>query len=269
MTPLEEDDIRRAAEAFGKKAWADLPPSGGNSNSKRSDEVLADLRAAAVSGQAFRELKLTPRKRLHDDWFREGDAGFIFSPRGVGKTMLAWSLARAIAGGKGVGPWQAGEEAVPVCYLDGEMPAELMQEREKGFDEPSSENLTLINHEILFERTGLVLNLARPEVQKAIMQWCIEEGCKVLFIDNLSTLVSGVRENDADDWEILLPWLLGLRRRKIAVVLVTTRGAAVKCAGPADGRTAFSGSLNSKRTRTTMSRGAVSWFNSRRIGIRR
>ena len=165
-------------------AWADLPPTGGNSNSERSDEFLAGLRAAAVSGPAFRALKITPRKKLLDDWFREGDAGFIFSPRGVGKTMLAWSLARAIAGGKGVGPWLPGVEAVPVCYLDGEMPAELMQEREKGFDEPSSENLTLINHEILFERTGLVLNLAKPEVQRAITQWCLEGGCKVLVIDN-------------------------------------------------------------------------------------
>ena len=126
--------------------------------------ILAALRKAAVKGEAFRKLQIPSRQKLLDDWFREGDTGFIYSHRGVGKTWLAWAIARAIAKGERIGPWQAGEKAVPVCYLDGEMPAELMQERDKAFGD-ACENLTLINHEILFQRTGLVLNLAEPEVQ--------------------------------------------------------------------------------------------------------
>jgi len=45
---------------------------------------------------------------------------------------------------------------------------------------------------------------------------CVEKAIKVLIIDNLSCLVSGVKENDADAWEILLAWLLDLRRRRTA-----------------------------------------------------
>ena len=105
-----------------------------------------------------------------------------------------------------------------------------MQERDKAFGD-ACENLTLINHEILFQRTGLVLNLADPEAQAAIMQWCVEGGFKVLVIDNLSTLASGVKENDADAWEILLPWLLDLRRRKIAVLLVHHAGRSGEMRG--------------------------------------
>ena len=33
-----------------------------------------------------------------------------------------------------------------------------------------------------------------------------------------------MRENDADDWELVLPWLLKLRRLKIAVVIVAHAG---------------------------------------------
>jgi hypothetical protein len=110
------------------------------------------------------------------------------------------------------------------------MPAELMQDRDRAFGEVC-ENLTLINHEILFERTGLVLNLADPKVQRAITQWCVEVGCKVLVIDNLSTLISGVKENDADAWELLLPWLLDLRRKKIAVLLVHHAGRSGEMRG--------------------------------------
>ncbi len=194
------------------------------------EQILGALQKGSVSGQAFRELKITPRKRLLGEWFREGDTGFIFSFRGGGKAWLAYGIARAVARGEAFGVWEKGENAVPVGYIDGEMPAELMQERDKAFGE-ASENLTLINHEILFERTGLVLNLADQKIQAAIMQWCLDAGHKILVIDNLSTLVGGVKENDADAWERLLPWLLDLRRRKIAVVIVHHAGRSGEMRG--------------------------------------
>jgi AAA domain len=212
---ISDDDVRRGEEAFDESGV---------------EGILAGLRAGAVKGQAFREMKITPRRRLLDDWFREGDTGFLFSRRGTGKTWLAWAIARAIARGEGFGPWSPGEEAAQVCYLDGEMPAELMQDRDKAFG-GVCENLTLINHEILFEQTSLVLNLADPKVQRAITQWCVEVGCKVLVIDNLSTLISGVKENDADAWEALLTWLLDLRRRKIAVLLIHHAGRSGEMRG--------------------------------------
>jgi hypothetical protein len=199
-------------------------------HSRDSHHILDDLKASAIKGQAFHELKIPSRKKLLDDWFREGDFGFIYSPRGAGKTWLGWGIARAIARGEGFGPWEPGEGPVPVCYLDGEMPAELMQNRDKAFGEPI-ENLMLINHEILFERTSLVLNLADPETQRAITQLCVDGGVKVLIIDNLSTLASGVKENDADAWELLLPWLLDLRRKKIAVVLIHHAGRSGEMRG--------------------------------------
>ena len=87
-----------------------------------------------------------------------------------------------------------------------------------------SENLTYINHEILFERTGRVMNLADPVFQKAVLDLCVAEGFKVLFLDNLSCLTSGVDENKGIDWEILLPWLLQLRRMHITVIFIAHAG---------------------------------------------
>lgn len=103
------------------------------------------------------------------------------------------------------------------------MPAELMQERTNGL-EAASENLIVLNHEILFDRTGLVLNLASTLTQQAITQYCLEVQAKCLVLDNLSTLVSGVKENDSDAWEKMLGWLLDLRRRRIAVIVVHHAG---------------------------------------------
>jgi putative DNA primase/helicase len=61
-------------------------------------------------------------------------------------------------------------------------------------------------------------------VQAAITRLCIEKGIKVLILDNLSCLFSGMKENDADAWESVLPWLLELRRNRIGVVIVAHSG---------------------------------------------
>jgi putative DNA primase/helicase len=95
----------------------------------------------------------------------------------------------------------------------------------------SNDNLEFLNHEILFERTGKVLNITNPEIQQAITRRCITTGAKVLILDNLSTLASGMRENEADSWELVNSWLLDLRRRKIAVVIVHHAGRSGEMRG--------------------------------------
>jgi hypothetical protein len=48
------------------------------------------------------------------------------------------------------------------------------------------------HHAILFDRTRKVLNITEPEQQRAILEWCIRKEIKVLILDNLSTLASGI-----------------------------------------------------------------------------
>jgi putative DNA primase/helicase len=95
----------------------------------------------------------------------------------------------------------------------------------------SNDHLEFLNHLILFERTGRVLNIANPEVQQALTAHCLANKVKVLILDNLFTLASGMKENEADSWEQLNPWLLDLRRRKIAVVIVHHAGRSGQMRG--------------------------------------
>jgi hypothetical protein len=76
-----------------------------------------------------------------------------------------------------------------------------------------------------------VLNITKPEVQQAITQRCVNTGSKVLILDNLSTLASGMRENEADSWELVNNWLLDLRRRKIAVIIIHHAGRSGEMRG--------------------------------------
>ena len=155
--------------------------------------------------------------------------GFIFAFRGTGKTWLALAMAQALSTGGKLGDWQA-PAPVKVLYVDGEMPPDQMRDRCKGL-EASNDNLQFLNHEILFERTGKVLNIADAEVQRAITAHCVSTSVKVVILDNLSSLACGMKENEADSWELVNPWLLDLRRRKIAVVIVHHAGRSGEMRG--------------------------------------
>ncbi len=179
----------------------------------------AILGAATITATELAELPIAPRETILGKWFCAGDLGFIFAPRGVGKTWLAMMFALTIATGGKAGPWVA-PKGRRAFYLDGEMAFDLSQQRYRALCKIPSDNLLFIHHEIMFGRTGKVLNLTSPLVQEALFQHAIKNKVEVMVLDNLSCLFSGVKENDADSWEQILPWLLQLRRHGIAVVIV-------------------------------------------------
>src|SRR4051812_12350048 len=86
-----------------------------------------------VQSNELRSLILPPRERLLGDWLCEGDLGLIYAYRGVGKTWFALEMARRLSEGTEMGEWLA-HRPTKVLYVDGEMPADLMRQREKGLE---------------------------------------------------------------------------------------------------------------------------------------
>ena len=183
--------------------------------------MLDAIRMATRDSAGIEALGLPPRNPILGDWFKEGDLGFIYAPRGIGKTWLSLAIASAVANGRRLGPWEA-HGVWPVCYVDGEMALDGMKERMHGME--AGPNLSILNHEALFHLTAKVLNIAEPETQKALMDHCLETGQRALVLDNLSCLASGMEENKADHWEAVLNWLLAMRRHKVAVLIVHHAG---------------------------------------------
>jgi len=188
-------------------------------------EWVEAITKAFVTARELKGLTIIPRRKLLDEWFREGDLGYVFGFRGVAKTWFSLGLGTALATGGKFGEWEA-HESVQVAYLDSEMPAEDIRQRVTGLGLNESENFHLLNHELLFERTGKVVNINNISIQRAISEYSIKSGVQVLFIDNLSTAAYGMRENEADSWEQMNRWLLELRRARIAVVIVHHAGRA-------------------------------------------
>lgn len=202
----------------------DVPDLGtGEAPAPATTDWPAILAGATVTAEELQLLPIKPRAPILDKWFLESDLGYIFAPRGLGKTWLAMHFAHAIASGGKAGPWAA-DQPRPVLYTDGEMALDLTQKRHRALSPTPHPNLSFLHHELVFQRYGKVLNLTSPLIQESLLQYAMANRIEVLFLDNLSCLFSGVKENDADAWELILPWLLQLRRHRIAVVFVAHAG---------------------------------------------
>jgi len=107
----------------------------------------------------------------------------LSSPLAVwGKTWLGLLIAEAVATGGHVGEWKALAPA-KVLYINGEMPVDLIRDRDKGL---GSGEVEFLNHAILFDRTEKVLNITEPPVQHAILQKCIRSAWLYWTIFQLS-----------------------------------------------------------------------------------
>jgi RecA-family ATPase len=127
-----------------------------------------------------------------------------FAPRGVGKTHVALNAAYTVAEGGSFLRWHAPEPR-KVLYIDGEMPASALQERLNAIQTASPpiypENFRLLPMDL--QELGASINLAQEDDQRAIEAEI--KGAELLVLDNLSTLVNGGRENDADSCSSTTP----------------------------------------------------------------
>lgn len=186
-------------------------------------ETLAHFNAAICSAEMLTHVDVPPREPFIGDWFKQGDLGFIYGARGLGKTWLAMLIGRRCVEGGSVGDWKV-HNPRRVLYVDGEMPLDGIIERDTALSAAPADGMFYLNHEALFHLTGAVLNLTNPHTQAALLEKCRSDKIEIVFLDNLSCLFTGIKENDADAWEQVLPWILEMRRNRIAVVFIAHAG---------------------------------------------
>jgi hypothetical protein len=258
------------------------PTSGPQKNRDRATPLSADLDAIASQAPTFLDtlkmiakngidffsMKIPERPRLVGDWFRDSDLGYIFAPRGIGKTWYAHALIASLTTGRDFGPWKV-PSRVPVALLDGEMPPDAVQERLKSLGaDPTL--LVVLSHQFLFDEAERSFQLGDPEQRHALLVYCRHMGIRVLVIDNLSSL-SNVPENDNDAWTDLGEWLLDFQRSRIAVVVVHHAGknGTMRGSSRREDRASFTVSLADSRERTATKSGArfVASFTKHRYAM--
>lgn len=224
-----------------------LPEQLADSRTDTGADWLQILNQGIVSADELHRLKSPPREFLLKPFFKVGDFGILFAQRGIGKTWLGYLIARGVSQGSGVGLW-ACPQPRPVLVVDGEMPLDLTQERDRQFA-TNNDNLFFLHHQILFDRTERDLDLTSFLVQDAMEKHCVERRIALLILDNQSTLLRGISESDPDSWNLILPFLLRLQRRRIAVLLIVHAGRNNQARGHSrrEDRTAWMISLTDRK----------------------
>ena len=178
-----------------------------------------DLSQALVSFAELASLDLPPRKE-HLTWLAEGSNGMVFGPRGIGKTMLQLGLAAALTTGTPFLRWPI-QEAVGVLYVDGEMQLDELRKRITDLSPEPPKGLHFLPSEWVYHRLHRDLILTRDTMRDSLLQVLeARPDIRVLILDNISCLFSGIDENSKKDWEPINTWLIHLRHRGIATVLV-------------------------------------------------
>jgi len=198
----------------------DLP----DSVSELTVAIPATPRLRALPLDEFLSLDVKPRNQLLAPILPEKGLAMLYGPRGMGKTNMGLAMAYAVASGGVVMRWKATAPA-RVLYVDGEMPLLTLQERlgyiVKGSEAEAAPDFFRLLPADYFEAGGLP-NLATKAGQMAIDH--LLGDISLLVIDNLSTLATAGRDNDAESWTPVQEWLLALRRRGISVLLIHHAG---------------------------------------------
>ena len=168
-------------------------------------------------------MEIPNREMILDPILPQKGLAMVYATRGIGKTYFSCSICHAVATGTKFLKWHAAKPR-KVLLCDGEMPAIDLRERFAQIVggagvEPDASMLKILSADLIDLGIG---NLASPEVQAELDPWLVD--VELLVLDNLSSLTSVIRDNDAESWGPIQEWLLRLRRRGVSVLIVHHAG---------------------------------------------
>ncbi len=185
-------------------------------------DVVPRLRPLTVA--EYLALNLPPRNLILVPWLPTQGLVMMHSVRGLGKTLLALSIAYAVASGGGLLGWRAPSPR-RVCYLDGEMPAAAMQRRLAAIvagssgEPPEPDYLQLLSADIT---EGGLPDLGTDGGQREID--AVIGDAEFIVADNISTLIRSGKENEAESWLPVQGWALAHRRAGRSILFVHHAG---------------------------------------------
>jgi hypothetical protein len=193
-----------------------------------SKPEVRDLYKYIISQKELTEKDIAPREFLLGDWLPLDSFGMVYANRGVGKSWFCMALCVAVArGDKFFLGWEINNRH-SALYVDGEMAQIDIKQRFDALVGLPLSNLFILPSEELY-REGSPLCLDEVEEQKAIEQALTDLEAKnsrpqLIVLDNLSTLRRGINENDNNEAQKLLDWLVSLRHKGYSVIIVHHTG---------------------------------------------
>ena len=187
-----------------------------------SDDACRVPTVVCVSADVFLGIEFPPREILLAPWLVSSSINMLTAYRGTGKTWAALSIAAAVATGGQFLTFQA-PAAKRVLYIDGEMPANQLQERIRGIlpmmPKLDPDYLEIISPDL---QTRALPDISTLSGQIELDDWT--KRADLIIVDNLSSLARTGIENDAESWSAVATWALRMRREGRAVLFIHHAG---------------------------------------------
>ena len=219
---------------------------------KQNENLKQKLEVSLWSDMESKEYP--QRKVLVSNLIHDREAIMLYSPTGVGKTWLSLAIAMIVAGrGKlDLLDWE-NEDPQPVCYVDGEMLEEDMQERIKMLipslnvvEEELRKNFRYLSRVSQKEEIEDFLSLELKENQLELLKWLKDNSGKgkhpLLVLDNLSNLAELGDENSSGQMQSFNMMVTKARKFGCSMVTVHHTGKSMTV-GP-DGIPTWRGSYD-------------------------
>lgn len=195
---------------------------------KKQSEEKPRLIELLVGGEELPTLEIPEREFIIDPFLPDRSLSMVYAPRGIGKTWFSLQLAISVATGQDFWAWETTSPS-RVLYIDGEMTLADIKSRILALTGGETvPGLDILPSERTFNAL-MPLNLAVPTSQDRINELLLDlekadKLPRLIIIDNLSSLTSGLDENCNSSLDSLLTWFLFLRHNGFSVMFVHHTG---------------------------------------------
>ena len=219
--PLPEKEVETTVKSIWQKHQRDkaiLTPCPTAENPAEGEQ----RRITVVEAFAFMKMEFPPRENILSPWLPRQGLTMVYAPRGIGKTHFSLGVSYAVSSGNQFFSWRAPSPR-GVLFLDGEMPAGVLQERlariaVSSAGEPEAP-LRIVTPDL--QPSGMI-DLTKPEDQRALTPYL--EGVDLIVVDNLSTLCRRGKENEGEAWLPVQEWALGQRAAGRSILFIHHAG---------------------------------------------
>lgn len=147
----------------------------------------------------------------------------ISAERGIGKTWFGLSLGIAATRQMEIGNWKTGDYT-GCLYIDGEMPPYMLKSRIVNLVNPLPREqapFKILSAIQLRSEGKPSPKITDGEWRQGIFDYLIKnDSYKLLILDNLASLSTGIDENIKKDWDDVNQWFLDLRALGITMIMV-------------------------------------------------
>jgi len=189
---------------------------------KTEEKTAVPKKIRAIDVFELMALELPPRENLLSPWLPKQGLAMIHAFRGIGKTHVALGVSYAVAAGTSFLIWSAPQPR-GVLYIDGEMPAAVLQERIARIavsnDLEPCAPLRIITPDL---QPGGMIDLSRADDQRELQPFL--EGISLIVVDNISCLCRAGKENEGESWLPVQEWALQQRASGRSVLFIHHTG---------------------------------------------